>query len=117
MPTPINKDLYEAVKEYANIIYSKPSAYKSGFIVKTYKKLGGTYRGDHKELNLKRWYGERWSDVGNKEYPVYRPTIRVNKKTPLTVSEIDKTNLKKQIKLKQQLRGEKNLPSFKPKNK
>jgi hypothetical protein len=115
MPTPINKDLYQAVKVYADIVYSKPSAYKSGFIVKMYKKLGGTYRNDHKEPNLKRWYEERWADVGNKEYPVYRPTIRVNKKTPLTVSEIDKTNLKKQIKLKQQLRGEKNLPPFKAK--
>ena len=113
MPTPINKDLYEAVKEYADIVYSKSSAYKSGFIVKMYKKLGGTYEDDHKEHNLKRWYEERWTDVGNKEYPVYRPTIRINKNTPLTVSEIDKNNLKTQIKLKQKIKGTKNLPPFK----
>jgi hypothetical protein len=115
MPTPINKDLYEAVKEYADIVYSKPSAYKSGFIVKTYKKLGGTYRDDGREHDLERWYEERWTDVGNKEYPVYRPTIRVNKKTPLTAYEIDTTNLKKQIKLKQHIKGDKNLPPFKSK--
>ena len=113
MPTPINKDLYEAVKEYADIVYSKPSAYKSGFIVKMYKKLGGTYKDDHKEHNLERWMKEKWQDVGNKSYPVYRPTIRVNKNTPLTVHEVDKANLKKQIKLKQIIKGTKNLPPFK----
>ena len=32
MPIPANPKLYEEVK-YANTIYSKPSAYKSGFIV------------------------------------------------------------------------------------
>ena len=42
MPTPINKKLYEKVKEQADKIYEKSSAYKSGYIVKTYKKLGGT---------------------------------------------------------------------------
>ena len=50
---------------------------------------------------LKRWILEKWEDIGHKEYPVYRPTIRVNKHTPLTIDEIDKTNLKKQIKQKQ----------------
>jgi len=116
MPTPINKDLYEAVKEYADIVYAKPSAYKSGFIVKMYKKLGGTYKDDNdNEKALQRWFKENWKNVGNGEYPVYRPTIRVNKNTPLTVSEIDKKNLKSQIKLKQQIRGSQNLPPFKAK--
>jgi hypothetical protein len=45
-------------------------------------------------------------------YPVYRPTVRVNKQTPLLVSEIDPKNLKQQIKLKQKIKGEKNLPKF-----
>jgi len=65
--------------------------------------------------DLRRWFKEKWQDVGNKEYPVYRPTIRVNKKTPLTINEIDKSNLKKQIKLKQKIKGNKNLPPFKKK--
>ena len=115
MATPINKDLYQAVKQYADIVYDKPSAYKSGFIVKMYKKLGGTYKNDNKEHNLERWYKERWVDVGHEEYPVYRPTIRISKKTPLTVNEIDSSNLKKQIKLKQKIRGTQNLPPFKAK--
>jgi hypothetical protein len=52
--------------------------------------------------------------VGFKDYPVYRPTKRINKNTPLTVFEIDKKNLQKQIKLKQIIRGNKNLPKFIP---
>jgi hypothetical protein len=116
MAVPVNKKLYEAVKVYADIVYDKPSAYKSGFIVKTYKKLGGTYKDDNKEHDLERWYKELWTDVGNKEYPVYRPTIRVNKNTPLTINEIDKKNLKSQIKLKQKIKGTKNLPPFKAKS-
>jgi hypothetical protein len=115
MATPTDKDLYEAVKVYADIVYSKPSAYKSGFIVKTYKKLGGTYKDEHDEKPLKRWYLEHWKNVGDGDYPVYRPTIRVNKKTPLTVDEIDRQNLNAQIKLKQKIKGDKNLPPFKAK--
>jgi len=115
MPIPINEKLYKAVSHYADIIYDKPSAYKSGFIVKMYKKLGGKYKEDHAEHNLERWFKEKWKDVGNKEYPVYRPSIRVNKNTPLTIDEIDKNNLKNQIKLKQKIKGKKNLPPFKAK--
>jgi hypothetical protein len=112
MPIIDNPTLYEKVKEYADTIYSKPSAYKSGFIVKKYKELGGTYTDDNKPKNLKRWYLENWTDIGNKDYPVYRPTKRVNKKTPLTRSEISPINLKKQIKLKQIYKGKRNLPPF-----
>lgn len=115
MPTPLNKKLYESVKAEADKIYSKSSAYKSGWIVKTYKKLGGTYKEDSKPQNLKRWFKEMWIDVGHKDYPVYRPTIRINEHTPLTVSEIDKKNLKSQIKLKQEYKGFKNLPPFRAK--
>jgi hypothetical protein len=43
---------------------------------------------------------------------VYRPTKRVNKTTPLTVQEIEPSNLKKQINLKQKYLGVKNLPPF-----
>jgi hypothetical protein len=37
MPIPKNKILYEKVKMMADEIYKKPSAYKSGYIVKKYK--------------------------------------------------------------------------------
>lgn len=109
---PENKILYDKVKEMADVIYEKNSAYRSGYIQKTYKSLGGTYIEDNKEKPLKRWFKEKWEDIGNEEYPVYRPTIRINKKTPLTVDEIDKKQLKQQIKLKQKYKGDKNLPPF-----
>jgi len=115
MPTPKNIELYNFVKHEADKIYKKSSAYKSGFIVRRYKEMGGEYIDDNKPKKLQTWYKEQWSDVGNQPYPVYRPTIRVNSKTPLLVSEIDKNNLKKQIKLKQKIKGIKNLPPFKKK--
>jgi len=114
MPIVLDKDLYNLVKLKANTIYEKPSAYKSGYIVKEYKRLGGRYQNDNQEKGLKRWFKEKWTDIGHKDYPVYRPTKRINKNTPLTVFEIDKKNLQKQIKLKQIIRGNKNLPKFIP---
>jgi len=115
MPIPKDKALYNRVKKMADEIYKKPSAYKSGFIIKKYKELGGVYINDNKPKELKRWFQEKWEDIGNKNYPVYRPTIKVNKQTPLTVKEIDEKNLKEQIKLKQKIKGSKNLPPFKKK--
>jgi hypothetical protein len=112
MPIPIDKELYEKAKKKADEVYKKSSAYKSGYIVKFYKSLGGRYKSDGEEPKLKRWYNEKWSDVGHKGYPVYRPMIRVSDETPLTVNEIDKANLRKQIELKQKIKGSKNLPKF-----
>ena len=113
MPIPLNKKLYDKVKEEAELKYSKPSAYRSGYIVKKYKELGGEYIDDDKPKKLKQWFKEEWADVGDSDYPVYRPTRRVNKTTPLTVSEINPENLKEQIILKQIIKGKKNLPKFK----
>lgn len=113
MPVICDPELYEKAKQIADEKYSKPSAYKSGFIVKTYKDLGGKYKDDAKPKKLKQWFKEDWKDIGGKDYPVLRPTRRVNKDTPLTPEEIDATNLKQQIKLKQKIKGEKNLPPFK----
>jgi hypothetical protein len=131
MPTPKNQKLYNQVKHLADKLYSKSSAYKSGYIVKKYKELGGEYLDDNQPKNLKRWFKEDWEDIGHKEYlqgrfesklgikdakfplyPVYRPTKRVNKKTPLTIQEIKPSNLKDQILLKQLYKGDKNLPPF-----
>jgi hypothetical protein len=112
MPKILDEDLYKYVKSTADNIYKKSSAYKSGYIVKLYKQLGGRYEDDKKEKSLKRWFKEDWQDVGNKDYPVYRPSIRVNKKTPLLPQEINKKNLKEQIEKKQIIRGKKNLEPF-----
>ena len=111
MPKPDNMTLYNKVKQQAETVYKKPSAYRSGYIVKTYKELGGTYSDDGKPKNLKRWYLEDWQSIGGK-YPTYRPRKRISKMTPLTVNEINPLNLKKQIALKQTIKGKKNLPAF-----
>ena len=113
---PKNPELYEKVKKEVNKIYDKPSAFRSGAYIKLYKAMGGEFEDDNKPKLLKRWFKEEWKDIGDKEYPVFRPTKKVSSKTPLTVEEIDKSNLKKQIKLKQKIKGEKNLPPFKKKS-
>lgn len=117
MSEPINKKLYAKAKMIADKTYKKSSAYKSGYIVKLYKEMGGKYRGKTKRKNqgLTRWFKEEWKDVGNKSYPVYRPTKRITKKTPLTVKEIDPKHLKQQITRKQKIKGKRNLSAFKKK--
>ena len=104
MVKPKNKILYEKIKKMADLVYEHPSAYKSGYIVRTYKALGGRYEDDEKEKDLERWFKETWKDIGHKNYPVYRPTKRINNKTPLLVNEIDEQNLKQQINKKQIIR-------------
>ena len=111
-----NPKLYEQVKGIADIVYEKPSAFKSGFIVKKYKELGGTYSGEKpNKSGIARWFKEEWKDVGNQEYPVFRPTKRITKKTPLTIDEIEPSNLEEQIALKQEIKGDANLPPFQEK--
>jgi hypothetical protein len=113
MPIVVNQELYNKVKQEADEHYKKSSAYKSGWIVREYKKRGGTYKDDNKPKNLKRWFKEMWRDIGDEKYPVYRPTKRISKDTPLTASEIDPIQAQEQIKLKQKIKGKKNLPKFK----
>jgi Family of unknown function (DUF5872) len=112
MPVPIDTDLYAKAKRIADSKYKTHGAFKSGFIVKTYKELGGRYRDDGKPKNLKRWFKEEWKDVGGKAYPVYRPTKRISKDTPLTKSEIDPKDMKKKTEEKQKIRS-RNLSPFK----
>lgn len=114
MPTVLDQKLYDAVKKHADTVYSKPSAYKSGYIVRQYKKLGGKYGADTEPKKLKEWFASKWENVAKKgQYPVLRPTVRVNKNTPLLVNEIEPKNLMKQVALKQVIRGKNNLPPFK----
>ena len=108
----LNPKLYEKARQIVYKQYPTHSAYRSGQLVKKYKELGGQYGGEKPKGNLTAWFKEEWKDVGGKDYPVYRPTKRVNKNTPLTVEEIDPKNLKEQIELKQVIKGDKNLPPF-----
>lgn len=111
---PLNKKLYERAKAEVYPRYKKPSAYRSGAVVKRYKELGGKFK-DNNGRPLARWFKEEWKDVGNQEYPVFRPTKRISKDTPLTPAEIDPENLQLQISEKQKIKGDKNLKPFEAK--
>jgi hypothetical protein len=119
MPTPTNQELYDEVKEKIMKSYKKNSAFASGAIVKEYKRQGGQYIEDDKPKHLSRWFKEKWVDINpilgitkDSAYPVFRPTNKVNSKTPTLLQEIPKERLREQYKLKQKYKGEKNLPAF-----
>ena len=132
-PEPSDKKLYSEIKREADTVFSsKTGIYKSSWIVKEYVKRGGEYIGNKpKNSGLKRWYKEIWVDlsrpvldpkgkiIGYKDcgrnsqkdpgYPLCRPMKKVNSKTPLTVSEIDKTKINGMIKEKRIKKDKKNM--------
>ena len=101
MPSPVNKQLYAQVKREIYTKYPKHSAYRSGLLVQEYKRRGGTYRGkQNKDEGLTHWFASEWKnqrgEVGYKfKSDVYRPTVRVNSKTPATFSELTPSELKR----------------------
>ena len=104
-PVPNNKSLYNKVKSEIYAKIPKHSAYRSGMVVKEYKKRGGTYLGDKEEGKLGRWFKEDWrnqrGEVGyKKKGDIYRPTKRVTKDTPTTHGELSKTEVKRAMKEK-----------------
>ena len=83
---PINEELYEKVKKEAKRKFEVwPSAYASGWLVRTYKKRGGKYKKtspkrksrrrrsvkmryskkktSRRKTGLGRWFSEEWIDV------------------------------------------------------
>ena len=117
MPEIMNPDIYKKAKAIADQTFEKHGAYKSAFLVKKYKELGGEYKDDGKPKNLSRWLSEDWKDVAGLSYPVYRPTKRVSSKTPLTADEVSTESLAKNAVLKQIYGAERNLPPFEAKMK
>ena len=111
MPTPTDPILYDIIKQNITRKY-KPSAYRSGLLVQEYKKEylkkhknNNAYIGDRETSNLKRWFNEVWlnqrNEVGYKKAgDVYRPTIRINEKTPITFGELTKKQIKEAQKEK-----------------
>ncbi len=98
---PADPELYDKVKK--EIIAKNPvhSAYRSGAIVKEYKKRGGTYTGTKpKKSGLTRWFEEDWKNQSGtygyqKKGDIYRPTVRVTSKTPITMSELTEKEKKR----------------------
>lgn len=100
----LNKELYKKAKDIANKTYGdKTSAYKSMYIVSTYKKLGGEYKGKQKKIGTTRWNEEKWVNVNDylkgkntacgesqRNKHACRPSKRINKETPITIQEVIK---------------------------
>jgi hypothetical protein len=105
-----NPSLYRKAKTIADKTYKKNSAYKSMFIVKTYKDLGGTYSTKKTDKGVARWNKEKWIQVvpflekgekivcgvggGGKGC---RPSKRIDKDTPTTIQELIKKHGKKSL--------------------
>lgn len=106
---PSDQKLYNKTKKKLYKKIPKHSAYRSGLLVKKYKKnftkkYGKTkqpYIGKkNKKTGLSRWFNEEWTnqrgEIGYKyKNDVYRPTKRITKKTPITFDELSKKRIKK----------------------
>ena len=115
MPEPTNKALYNKVKAEAKRKFKVwPSAYGSQWLVKTYKERGGTYGGGSKKSSttgVTRWNKEKWKDEKgndcgskkNKNTKKCRPTVRVTEKTPVTWSEMSKSQKAAAVKEKKRV--------------
>lgn len=115
---PADKKLYEIVKKEAKKRFKVwPSAYASGWLVREYKRRGGTYLDEEEKkkkikrsepTDLERWYLEKWIDVcrlprivpcgRNKavwsDYPYCRPSKRINDKTPTIATELTQKEIR-----------------------
>jgi hypothetical protein len=106
---------YKKAKREADKVYEKHSAYKSMYISKLYKEYGGKYKDETKKdskLSTSRWLREKWVVVssylkdgkkvacGSENAPnihACRPSVRVNKQTPLTIEELIQLHGKKKL--------------------
>ena len=95
---PAKPALYSRVKSEAKRKFKIfPSAYASAWIVKEYKKRGGTYKGKKSgKTGVARWMKEKWTTQDGqacgstkfKGVKKCRPTVRVSSKTPVTWKEL-----------------------------
>jgi len=119
-PMPTDAKLYKKIKDEAKKKFKVyPSIYANSWVVREYKKRGGTYSGvKSKSRGLLRWYKEKWINVcklpkivpcgrpklsfssWKKNYPYCRPLKRITKKSPRTALEISKKELKKRCSIK-----------------
>ena len=64
-----NPELYKEAFKIAKITYDRPSAYRSMFITRKYKELGGEYKGSKEkakkkqEQRTKNWRDENWVQI------------------------------------------------------
>jgi hypothetical protein len=126
MPSPSDPALYNEAKDFIMSKYKTNSPFASGAVVKHYKQLykkkhnsTDSYTQDDKPKNLKRWFDEKWVSANPSAgisdadaYQVFRPTKKVNDKTPKLLQDIPVNILRKNISLKQNFKAKKRLPKF-----
>lgn len=105
---PRDQQLYEIIKKKIYKKYPDHSAYRSGHLVKEYKK---EYAEKHKDYSspyigkktqkkgLSRWFAEEWKNQRGKtgykyKNDVYRPSIRITKDTPSLMKELTEAEIK-----------------------
>lgn len=136
MPYPIDKELYDYVKKLASKKFKSPSGiYRSSWIVRKYKSMGGKYRGRKNSASgLKRWYRENWIDLNSpiksntkiigyrscgrtrningkysRKYPLCRPSKRINSRTPKTYKMLSKKSIRSAKKYKSKYKYKRNV--------
>jgi hypothetical protein len=111
----------KAIKKANDTYGPKSSIYRSSYIVKTYKDLGGKIQSSPKgspkgspTKGLTRWFKEEWvqvvpylekkskkecggEKVGKRVGKACRPLHRITKDTPITISELLKIHSKQDI--------------------
>ena len=113
----INKKLYSKIKTKIQKEVKRKKrrwgAYDSGRLVKQYKADGGKYKKNSRSSSssssseLNRWYKEKWIDAckwpkkspcgrsqSKKGITYCRPSVRINSKTPKTIQEYSKKEIK-----------------------
>ena len=112
-----DEKLYQRVKrKYQKTMPN--SAYRSGLIVKSYKRAyylkhgnNNAYYGSkkNKSSGLNRWFSEKWRNESGKvgydrKNILYRPTRRISNETPKTWSELSNKDIST-AKRKKKTRG------------
>jgi hypothetical protein len=134
--TPANSALYNRVKAEAKRKFRVwPSAYASAWLVKKYKRRGGTYKGSKTRSpvssprsGLTRWFDEKWINVcklpkkvpcgrpkanikaWKKKYPYCRPSRSITNKSPRTASQLSKAEIKRRCARKKRSPMKRILP-------
>lgn len=123
-PKPNNIDLYNRVKEEVKTKFDAyPSIYANSWLVREYKKRGGTYSGKkNPKEGLSRWFDqEEWINVcklpeivkcgrpttkdmpfkeWKKTYPYCRPRYKASSDTPMIASSLTKSEIRNRCKSK-----------------
>jgi len=106
----LDKNIYKKAKKKADETYERHSAYKSMYLSRVYKEMGGRYKTSKKDNKLSNWRSEEWIQVlpflleGKKikcgsgdNKKGCRPMKRINSDTPMTIPELIKKHGKEKL--------------------